>query len=609
MSKIASNENISSTHIRSDYFRRAEGYRRNLALAQKKSTILSNLRLIVFLAGVGALAYSFYGPRSMSLLALLLGALFLYLLVRHAQVNEEVEFLDKMGNINETAVKRMDGAWTQFPDDGAKYIDHSHPFTSDLNIFGKGSLFQYFYVPLTFGGEERLVELLRSQPEFSEIVQRQEAVADMAHRLDFRQHMQATVSHSFFKKKNPQEVLAWLEKDYNARYLPQVVFFLPVVTLALFAFAALGLIPFTIPLGSLAFQALIAFWGNLIVSHRFLELDKPVLRLKRYVDLLKWIETEKFKAQFLKKQKKRIFAGAVPASRLIGNLVQIAERNDLRHSNALIYYLLNILFFWDLWTLRKLEAWQKSWGHSVREWFEAVREVEAVSCLSGIYHDNPDWIFPTIHDDAPFINAKNIAHPLIPIGERIGNDLSMPQQGRVLIITGSNMSGKSTLLRTIGINMVLAYTGAPVCAGELICSAMHIYCKMQIHDNLTERISTFYAELKRMKIIIDAAKTKEPLLALMDEIFRGTNSRDRIIATRTVIHQLHALNTITLLTTHDLELGSLAKEYPGTISNYHFTDDIKEDHINFDYKIKPGISKTANAVALMKMIGIGVEES
>jgi ABC-type multidrug transport system fused ATPase/permease subunit len=596
---------LNNDSIRKEYVSRALNYRRRLALCHKKSSGLSSLRLIAFVAGVGVLLYGIYSPwKSIISLAVILFGVFIYLVIRHAQLNDEIEFQTKMVKINEVAVMRIDGEWTTFTDDGAEYINHGHPYTTDLNIFGGGSLFQYISVPLSFGGRQLLVELLRTRLSTAEIAPRQEAVADLAPRLNFRQHLQVTASNSFFRNKNPEDVLSWLEKEQQLRSMPQAVLFLPVVTLLLFMLAILGYITYVIPFSALAVQALVALWGEKLVSYRFQDLEKPVVLLKRYVQLLALVEREAFTGIFLKKQKSRLFADVLPASRLIGRLVRIAERNDIRLSNAIIYYPLNVGFFWDLWTLRKLEAWQKSWGTSVRDWFEAVAEIEATSCLSGLCYDNPDWVFPGVQDDVPMIDAKNIAHPLIPTDERIGNDLSMPQQGRVLMITGSNMSGKSTLLRTVGINLVLAYVGAPVCAMAMTCSTMSIYCKMQIHDDLKERTSTFYAELKRMKMIIDAAKTNEPQLFLLDEIFRGTNSRDRIIATRTVIRKLHKLKTIGLVSTHDLELGSLAEEYAGTINNYHYTDDIKDGHIEFDYKLKPGISKTANALALMKMIGI-----
>ncbi|MCW3489712.1 MutS-related protein [Dethiobacter alkaliphilus] len=593
------------TDIRKIYLQRTEDYQNQLAHAHRQSRGLSSLRLISFLGGAGALSYGYYRTMpAMYFLAFILFVLFFHLIVRHSRLNDKISFLENLVQINETAVVRLDGNWTTFTDDGSQYVNHNHPYTTDLHIFGKSSLFQFIYVPLSSGGKKRLVEMLSSRPSFTEIAPRQEAVADLAQRLDFRQHLQATASDAYFKKKNPAEVLSWLERKYGTGSVPQAVFFLPVVTLVMFALAFLGFVPYILPLGSLMLQALIALWGERVVLERFKDLEKPVILLRRYAELLAWIEGEEFKASFLKEQKLRLFTGDVSSSRLIKRLKSIAERNDLRFSNALIYYPLNISLFWDLWTLRKLQVWQDKWGNSVREWFDAVAEIEAISCLSGLYHDNPQWIFPKVMDGTPFIDGQNIAHPLISPDERVGNDLATPEQGRVLMITGSNMSGKSTLLRTLGINLVLAYTGSAVCATEMSCSMMDIYCKMQIHDDLKERTSTFYAELKRMKMIIDAAKSKEPLLVLLDEIFRGTNSRDRITATRTVIRQLHELNTITLVTTHDLELGSLADEYPGTISNYHFTDDIKADHIEFDYKIKPGISKTANAIALMKMIGI-----
>lgn len=594
--------------LRELYRQRESAFREELGFAQRKSRAFSSLRLAVFILAIGALAYGFYSPYSGLPLALVLLAVFISLIFRHERVKQHIIFLERLVEINLNAGLRLEGKWTAFADDGREYINHNHPYATDLNIFGKGSLFQFVNATGSFLGRQILVEQLSSGAKYAEIEPRQAAVSDLAPRLDFRQYLQAEGMDPFFKKQDPNLVLAWLEENNHAsRPWMERVLFLPPVTIALFVLAFSGYIAYTLPLAALAVQAVIAMLGEKEAKRRFSSTDKAVIRLRRYVELINRVMQEEFTAPFLLQQKKQLIAEGIPASRQVRKLINIADHSYLRYSNALIYFALNIIFLWDLRTLRSLNRWQKRWGRFVRGWFEATGEIEALSSLAGLCHDNPSWAFPTVRQEQPKLLADALAHPLIPSAERVANDLSLVQRGTVFVITGSNMSGKSTLLRTVGINLVLAYAGAPVCARAMTCSLLRIYSKMQVHDNLEERVSTFYAELKRMKMIIDAAKSEEPLIFLLDEIFRGTNSRDRIIATRTVVRQLHQLNTIGLISTHDLELGLLAKECPG-ISNHHFTDEIRNGRIHFDFRLKPGISKTANAIALMKMIGIELEE-
>ncbi len=598
-------------NVRKAYSRRQANYQKELSRAQNNSKQISTLRLLSFLLALASLGYGYYGPYQIIMyLALPFFAAFVFLIIHHGRVKQHIDFLEKLVLINKMALQRLEGKWTSFSETGEKYMDPNHPYSLDLNIFGQGSLFQYINTTSSFQGEKALVNYLKNPGEFEEIKSRQEAVLDLASRLDFRQHFQAAGMDPFFKRQDPEETAAWAEKGHFWSSHPGInaVLFLPFITFGLFALAAAGLFPFWPALVMLGLQGVTALLGEKESRHVFENTDRTVLRIARYVDLMQRIEQENFKGSFLRVQKRKLFPGKKPASHHIHNLVKIADRNNLRFSSPLIFYPLNIAVLWDLRTLKKLEEWRRNWGLSIREWFDTVGEIEALSALAGLCHDHPHWVFPDIKKAPPKFQAKNLGHPLIPWEERVGNDLSLPRPGTIFLITGSNMSGKSTLLRTVGINLVLAYAGAPVCASEMNCSLMQIYSKMQIHDNLEERVSTFYAELKRMKMIIDAAQKKEPLIFLLDEIFRGTNSRDRIKATRTVIRQLFQLNTVGLITSHDLELGSLEKEYPCFIKNYHFTDQIYDGRIHFDYKLKSGISQTANAVTLMKMLGIEVEE-
>lgn len=584
-------------------------FQKKLDRTRKKGNAISWLRLLSFILAVLAFGYGLFGSYPETIyLAVPLMILFVLLVIKHICLKEEIEFLQKLVEVNNTARLRLQGKWTAFAERGDHYVDHNHPYSTDLNIFGQGSLFQYINATTSFRGERILAGFLSGAALAGTIKGRQKAVIDLASRLDFRQYLQAAGMDRFFKEQDPETVLTWAESRADAYRWPRTVLYLPVATLSLFVLGLLGFISYFPAVILLFLQVLIAAPGDRKVQEHFIKTEKAVKRLKRYEKIMCFIEQENFKAPLLVAQKKHLYSAGRFASRQIRSLVNIVDRNNLRFSNALIYFIVKFVLLWDLWTLKMLGDWQKSCGMFVRSWFDSTGEVEALSSLAGLYHDNPHWVFPRFQNIPPALQAENLGHPLIAPAERVGNDLSICGPGSFFMITGSNMSGKSTFLRTIGINLVLAYAGGPVCATKFTCSIMEIYSKMQVLDNLEERISTFYAELLRMKMIIDAAGKGEPLIILLDEIFRGTNPRDRIFATRTIIRHLHRLNMIGFVTTHDLELGELEDEYNGLIHNYHFTDEISNNEIHFDYRLKPGIAQTTNAVILMKMVGIPVEE-
>lgn len=590
------------------YQQRCSMFQKKHAQAHNSSNRISWWRLIFFLLTAGALGYGVYGPYpGVLFLVLPLGALFVWLVKKHIRLKDEIDFLGKLIIINNTAKLRLEGKWTAFAERGDHYVDNNHPYTTDLNIFGQGSLFQYIDATTSFRGEQVLAEQLSRPVSITEIGQRQAAISELAELLDFRQTFQAAGLDKLFKKQNPETVLIWAERAFEPANWSTTLLYLPVATLLLFALGLIGVVSYYPAAIFLLLQIVAALPGERKALDRFAETDKAVQQLKRYEKLMLLIEQEKFEALHLKDQRNRLFPKGLPASQNIRRMVDIADRNNLRFSSALVYFILKFLVLWDLWTLKMLDDWQESYGRSVRGWFNATGELEALSSWAGLYHDNQHWVFPDLQSGPPALEAKDLGHPLIAAAERVGNNISLSGSGRFFIITGSNMSGKSTFLRTVGINLVMAYAGAPVCATEVNCSGMKIFTKMQIHDNLEERVSTFYGELLRVKMILDAAQTGEPLIILLDEIFRGTNPKDRIFATRTILRQLRRLNVIGLVTTHDHELAELEKEYSRWISNYHFTDEIRNGDIHFDYKIKPGIAQTGNAVVLMKLVGIEVD--
>jgi len=582
-----------------------------LSAVMKQNNLLVILRPLVFLAAAGfSVAYSFLAPRPVFLLGSgILLAVFLLMLIKHNRIKAKIKYLELLAHINDNAMRRLDGQWPEFPNTGERFADPEHRYTTDLNIFGQGSLFQYLNAATSFVGEERLAHLLSCQTGLDEIKQRQQAIMELSPRLDWRQHFQAIgTMESTRTPGNLKKLLSWAEEKpvFTSKYI-SLLLFCPVVTLALAVLGFLHLTPL-IPNGlwilPLGFQIMIVVWISKTAYRMFGKTENTAYEIRRWSALLGCIEPEHYDSPLLQRLKSKLLQSGDTPSRQIKKLFGIVDRISFRHSS--IYLVINIGLLWDLRTLIKLEEWRSNSGPSLRSWIEVIAEFEALSSLAGLAHDFPHWTMPEITESAPAFWAVALGHPLIKEETRVSNDVELPGPGTILLITGSNMSGKSTLLRTVGINLILAYAGAPVCARELSCSLMNVYTSIHINDNLEKNISTFYAELQRIKLIVDAARSGKPIIFLIDEIFKGTNSKDRIIGAQAVIKSLNRLAAIGLVSTHDLELSRLEKEIP-RVKNYHFTDQISGREISFDYRLKPGVSKSTNAIALMKIIGIQTE--
>jgi DNA mismatch repair ATPase MutS len=298
----------------------------------------------------------------------------------------------------------------------------------------------------------------------------------------------------------------------------------------------------------------------------------------------------------------------LPASTTLAKLSALVEYANVRHMPQM-YFVLNVLFLWDAHIVNALQKWQQRHASHLATWLNTIADYEVLSSLSILKHDHSDWTFPRIITDGSGFKAQQLGHPLLDNAVRRCNDVDLDPTPGITIVTGSNMSGKSTLLRTVGINLVLAYAGAPVCATNLTCKLMPIYTSMRIRDDLAKSISTFYSELLKIKSILDAINNNEnTVLILIDEIFRGTNSHDRYEGAVAVIKRLLKANTIALISTHDLALCDLERYHKDKISNIHFSEIFTDTGMEFDYILRPGISTTSNAAHLMRLIGLEVND-
>jgi len=595
------------------YKKRKDTYDRLFQKQSKASNHLSNFRLLVIAAGIAAAIFLYVTKNYILLLGVAIATLILFicLVFRHEKLIKNMEYSSLLSKINEDSVRRCNGEWNQFPDDGKEFLDENHPYSYDLDIFGTNSLFQFINTAKTYTGRHILKTLLTHCPaNSSDIQQRQEAVEELAEKLGWRQRFLAEALMAKNSMQNPEELFAWVNKRNPFFMKPWVIHLtrlVPAVTVLLLLTSLLtGRISFYIPAFMLIVQFILLAVNRKERERNFLLAKKYSEDIKVYYHMIKQFENEKFSSNFMNELKSGMLnSEKKTACRQIDKLSKIVENLKSR-SNA-FYLVFNILFLWDFHNLILLEKWKEKSGPFLKAWIEAIGNVEALASLAILRFDNPEWAMPEIVVDRECIfEAKNMGHPLLT-GHRVNNDLQILSPVRTLLITGSNMSGKSTLLRAAGINLVLAYAGAPVCADFFRLSIMQIHTCMRISDNLRKSISSFYAELLRIKtIVLEAGKGKN-VFYLLDEIFKGTNSRDRHLGAKVLIQKLCTTKSIGMVSTHDLELCGLEKENKA-VKNYHFQEYYNDNKICFDYKLRPGASTTRNAIYLMKLAGIDVDD-
>lgn len=597
-----------------EYAIRLKKYHSLAAKYTKNANIISNLRLLIFFTGVGITIYLYYkNLKDISLFSFLFFFLvFIYLIKSHEEAinNYKINFL--LEKVNEDSINRIDGKWTDFQDDGEKFKDKKHPYSEDLDIFGKGSLFQYINVCKTYIGVDKLRRALSEPLKNVDIIHKiQDSVSEIALKVDFRQRLQAEGMFSEEVLHDPKHLLEWsCERDtfFQNSLTVVLVRVLPFCTVAsVLVFFLSYSIPYYVPLLLLLTQIFFLALRFRRVNVSLSVADKYKDNIIIYDRMLKLCTEEDFKSEGLNLLKNKLYnKRGQDAGCQIRSLGSIAH-NMISMRRHQLYLVFNVLTLWDYQCQIALERWKETSGAGIREWLDVIGEFEKLSSLAIIRYDNQHWCMPVVLNTGDgILTSESMGHPLLHESIRISNDLNLGAHSKILLITGSNMSGKSTLLRTAGINLVLAYCGSPVCAKEFQCSIMDIYTSMRVSDNLEENISSFYSELLRIKMLTQACKAGKRVFFLLDELFKGTNSLDRHTGAKILIKNLVSYDSTGMVSTHDLELGELENEYGG-IRNYHFQEYYKDSRIYFDYKLSPGVSTTRNAIYLMKMAGIDME--
>lgn len=566
---------------------------------------LSNARLVLAILFVLGFAAYFKSDLTAGLaVSAAAGLFFAYFVVLFARKKEDIDALETYQVVLERYRERLQGTWENLPETGFQYRDMAPNKSDDLDLFGERSLFQYLSVAHTMSGNDALARLL-VKPNLKYIAERQESVSELLRDDEFALQFEAlALQPNERKRKREQEAEKNLrsyargESEPLWPYLHWVGYGLPIVTAIAIVAAVIGFMPLTFPLALVATQLGAAILSGGAISERKQALLNFHRRLKGLQGRLNLLQKTSFESFYLKEMQKDLSNSSAALSEL-NRLVSLWNLRE----NFLLYFPLCGLLAWDFNCLAAIERWRKKYGSDFNRWLDWIGEVEALLSLGTIGRLREDAVpAEIVADEKPYLDMVEATHPLLASETAVKNDYH--QEGETVIITGSNMSGKSTFMRTIGLNAVLAYAGGVVCAKRFAISPMHILTSMRVRDDVGQGISTFYGEILRIKEMADYAKKGKPMLVLIDEIFKGTNSADRIIGAETAIRRLSKPWIMTLVTTHDFELCALVEAEEVNGRNQHFEEHYEGDNILFDYKIQPGRCQTTNAQALMRLAGL-----
>jgi Trp operon repressor len=584
----------------------------SLTLEQKKlrqrKSIFGILRLGTMLAIIAAFYFLWSANKYYTIAAaVILIIVFIQLIYRDLANKAAIKHLQYLLNINEDELTALDGKYNQFAD-GIQFAPHDHFYANDMDVFGRASLYQFLNRTTSELGAEKLATWLLTPETKEKVIQRQTAVQELVTKNKWRHNLQAIGKESSIKKNTLKKIKHWLqEPNLFLQFKPWqwLRWVLPIIICSITALYSFDIITEQLWYLFLFIFLAIAYQINKIVAPLHNTLSSMVEDVGILSESIAAIEKENFTSPLLQRLKTDLQKQNIAASSKIKKLKKILDRLDLRY-NIVIAIPLNIFLMWNLQQVLDLEKWKKENDDNVQLWFDTLAEFEALISFATLHFNNPNYCFPTLIENHFFIAATELGHPLIHQSKRVNNFIHIETAGEIMLVTGSNMAGKSTYLRSIGINVILTMAGAPVCAKSFALSPVQLLSSMRIADNLEENTSTFYAELKKLKTVIEKINAGEKVFVLLDEILRGTNSLDRHTGSEALIRQLIKQNAAAILATHDVALATLEKEYPKNILNYHFDAQTKGEELFFDYKLKDGVCTNMNASLLMKKIGLEI---
>lgn len=587
------------------YASRLETRRAEVQGLEQRDRNLSLSRGAVVLVGVAAaLAVNSSRPAIMAVLVLaVLG--FMALIVIHEGVSRRLARARRRVVFYETALARTRGEWVGRGEPGAQFLDPSHPNAIDLDLFGRGSIFERLCVARTHAGQDRLAAWLKGGSPIDELKARQTAGADVGSRVDFREDL-SVLGAEARSAVDSTSLLKWVSaptvliptKLRAAAFVSSAAAFVSGVGWGLDLWDGA---PFR-----LAFLGVLACnWFGRGFSQEVLSgIGRPVHDLQTLTQIFERLGQERFEAPRLVDLQAALSSAGEPPARPIA---QLGRWLEIHESKSNVFFgVLSFFMVWDLQLATAVERWRRRFGAPAAQWLATLGEMEGLVSLGTYAFENPGDPYPTFEPEGPIFDAVGLAHPLLPVSRAVANSLRLDAGNQMLVITGSNMSGKSTLLRTVGTNAVLALAGAPVRAVSLRISPLAVGASIRVQDSLQDGESRFYAEIKRVRQVLDLASGPVPALFLMDEIFDGTNSAERRVGAEAVVRSLLERKAIGLLTSHDLALAEIAVNLAPQATNVHFEDHLEGDRMAFDYLMKPGPVQRGNALGLMRAVGLEV---
>lgn len=581
-------------------------HRQVLRFLQKKQSRFGWLRLGLVLATAVGTYQAFVVAGAWAWLVALTGiGVFLWVISLDTDNNKQIRYIKQLVHLNEEELRMLDGdLGHRF--DGSIYLPEEHAYAHDLDLFGRYSIYQLINRCTGEQGRILLAQNLLRPLSAQEVLLRQEAVNELAPLYAWRQSLQAHAAATALTIATETKLQQWLKQE-EAVSFDKPAWKWMVSLYSLFACsvglaAILDWIPGSLFSLFLLIFILFSFSVGKKATQTSVQLSGIVTELETLQQVLQCLEKPAFKSDLLQELQQQLGVAA-PASVQIKELKKILNRFDLR-LNVFLFIFLNSFLLWDVRQMQALSKWRQQNGAAAGNWFDVVGRFEVLVSLATFRFNNPGWCQPQLAPDYFSFQAEGLGHPLIDEEQRVTSDFSLLGKGRIALITGSNMAGKSTFLRSLGVNTVLAQMGSVVCARHLQLSPVQLMSSMRIADNLAENTSTFYAELKKLKTIIGAVREHRPVFVLLDEILRGTNSLDRHTGSKALIAQLLREASVAVLATHDVELAQLEPIYPGQLENYHFDVQVAGTELFFDYKLKKGVCNNLNASVLMKKIGI-----
>ena len=581
-------------------------------LQQVKKQIfrISMLRLALFIAGIAGL-YFFFNQTTLLIICICLTFLPLFILVKiHNRFFIRKEWLETQARIIQEELQALSGDYSSF-EDGKEYVNPEHPYSFDLDIFGRRSLFQSINRTCTFFGKNRLAKWLQNHlHEKTSIEKRQEMVREISEHTLFREQFRVAGLVHHGQSSDGEKIQAWSQSPaqyLHAGWVKAFIWGVPVINSLLLITSLAGWTSFSW-LG-LSFGIFLVLSFGIIKRATYIQetYGKQLKSLNGYARLIALAKAENWKSAGMQELMERFNLNGQSPIQALQQLSKELDRLDLRN-NQFLYVLLEGSIFFQLQEIVRIERWKVRYGQHISEWLETVGELDALCSLGTFAYNHPQYTYPELTEKPFCFLATQMGHPLMPASQCVKNDATIPSRPFFLIITGANMAGKSTYLRTIGVNYLLACIGAPVCCERLKLYPNQLITSLRTSDSLSDNESYFFAELKRLKRIIDLLNQGQQLFIILDEILKGTNSMDKQKGSFDLIRQFMQLKANGIIATHDLLLGSLIKQFPEEIRNYCFEADIKENELTFSYKLREGVAQNMNASFLMKKMGIILQE-